>query len=452
MHVLITGVTGFIGSSLAARLLDRGARVTCLARGADGPDRARKAIAEAAAGFSFKVDVSKVDVLPYDFALIERNHAAKLADLDAAWHCAAHMTFNMKKLREAIDFNVGGTVALVEMLARVAPKKPRFYYMSTAYTGGVEATVIDEKLHLAPHVVNPYFVSKWAMELVLEKLSRADGSTASGNASVPSGDSGVPSGNESVPSGDSGVPSGRHHERSEGSAPPAPPAPPALPITVYRPTLVIGHTETGWYGGESYGLYNFLDAVWAGYIAGGTSMRIDIAPGTMHNYLPIDDLVYNAIALTELTTNREQFEVLIEEGTDNTNTDRLAWIAEGMDLALSLGKPRTVSDFAADFWIAVNKPFNRPEAGVRPFPFKSGKIAAMLGSQFRHHVLDHDIHVRLARWYKQNRLGEIERKVRAKGIVRTVRLANATGLSNALPKRPAGGLVAKEVARAHGLI
>ena len=272
--------------------------------------------------------------------------------------------------------------------------------MSTAYTGGVEASVIDEELHLAPHVVNPYFVSKWGTELVLEKLAR------------------------------SGV----------------------LSVTVYRPTLVIGHSETGWYGGESYGLYNFLDAVGAGVIAGGRSMNIDIAPGTMHNYLPVDDLVYNAIALTELAERREPFEVLIEEGTDNTNTDRVAWIAEGLGLDLTLGRPRTVADHALDLWIAVNKPFNRPEAGQRPFPFRSGKIASLLGSAFRHHVLDRDIHLRLVRWYKQHRLAGIEQKVSRQGVVRTVRFANATGLAAALPKKPAGGLVAKAVARAHGLI
>ena len=399
MHVLVTGATGFIGSSLVARLLDRGAAVTCLARGDDGPDRTRRAVAEAASGFGFTVDPSRVTVLPYDFAAVEANHASRLADLDAVWHCAAHMTFNNKRLREAIDFNVGGTLALVEMVARVA-RKPRFYYMSTAYTGGVEADVIDETLHLAPHVVNPYFVSKWGTELVLEKLAR-DG---------------------------------------------------VLPVTVYRPTLVIGHSQTGWYGGESYGLYNFLDAVGAGVIAGGRAMHIDIAPGTLHNYLPVDDLVYNAIALTELRENRDPFEVLIEEGTDNSNADRVAWIAEGMNLSLSLGKPRTMADNAVDLWISVNKPFNTPEAGVRPFPFKSGKIAKMLGPAYRHHVLDREIHLRLVRWYKEHRLADIERKVRRRAAVRVVRLVQASGIHHALPKRPGGGLVAKAVAQAHGLI
>lgn len=399
MHVLVTGATGFIGSALVARLLDRGARVTCLTRGSDGTARTRRAVANAARGFGLSVDPERVQVFPYDLAALEQR-ADALADLDAAWHCAAHMTFAWKKLREALDFNVGGTVALIELLARVARGKPRFYYASTAYTGGVEADVIGETLHLTPHLINPYFVSKWGAELVLEKLAR-DG---------------------------------------------------VLPITVWRPTLVIGHAETGWYGGESYGLYNFLDAVWAGWIAGARSMRLDIAPATEHNYVPIDDAVYNAIALTELQNGRPPFEVLIEEGTDNSNADRTAWIAEGLGLDLSLGRPRTVADHVVDIWISVNKPFNQAQAGVRPFPFQSGKIARLLGRGHRRHPLDREIHLRLIKWYKEHRLADIERQVLGQPAVRAVRLAHASGVQAALPKRPLAGLVAQACARAHGLI
>ena len=402
MHVLVTGATGFIGSALAARLLDRGAHVTCLARGEDGAERTRRAVAAAAAGFGFGgSDLSRLAVLPYDLSALETRHAAALADLDAAWHCAAHMTFSMRKLREAMDANVGGTVALVEMLARLARgAKPRFYYVSTAFTGGVEAGVIGETLHLAPHLINPYFVSKWGTELVLEKLAR-----------------------DAV-----------------------------LPVTVYRPTIVIGHAETGWYGGQSYGLYNFLDAAWAGRIAGGRAMRLDIWPETLHNYLPIDDLVYNAVSLTELpAAGRAPFEVLIEEGTDNSNADRVAWIAEGLGLELTFGRPRTVADHVVDLWVAVNKPFNQPEAGVRPFAFQSGKIPALLGGAYRRHPLDREIHLRLVRWYREHRLDEVERKVSAQGVVRTVRLAHVAGVQGALPKKPSAGLVARAVARAHGI-
>ena len=399
MHVLVTGATGFIGSSIAAALLHRGAAVTCLARGADGSERTRRAVAKAAAGFGFTIDPSRIQVLPYEPAALERS-AAQLADLTAVWHCAAHMTFAYKKLRDAIDVNVGGAVQLVQQIGRLARNTPRFYFCSTAYTGGVEAGVIGETLHLAPHLVNPYFVSKWGAELVLEKLARDH----------------------------------------------------VLPVTVYRPTLVVGHTQTGWYGGQSYGLYNFVDAVWAGRIAGGSTMRFDIATTTEHNYLPIDDLVYNAVALTGAASGRQPFEVMIEAGTDNPNADRVAWIAEGLDMKLAFGRPRTIADHVVDLWIAVNKPFNQPEAGVRPFTFTAANIRALLGSAYCHHVLDRQIHLTLVRWYRDHRLPEIERDARRRLPVRAVRLAHATGLQAVLPRRLAAMLVAREVARAHGIL
>jgi len=399
VHVLVTGATGFIGSAISARLLDRGARVTCLARGADGEARTREAIAGAAAGFGFAVDASRLDVLPYDVDALDR-HAARLADLTAVWHCAAHMTFAYKKLREAMDVNVGGTVALVRQIAKIAKQSPRVYFCSTAYTGGVESPSIGETLHLTPHLLNPYFVSKWGAELVLDKLAR-DG---------------------------------------------------VLPITVYRPTLVIGHSETGWYGGQSYGLYNFVDAVSAGRLAGGSTLRLDISPATEHNYVPIDDVVYNAEALTGLAHGREPFEVLIEAGTDNPNSDRVPWIAEGLGVTLEFGRPRTVADHVVDTWIAINKPFNQAAAGVRPFPFSASKISMLLGAGYRHHVLDRSIHLTLVRWYRDHRLPDVERSALGRAAVRTVRLAHATGLQAALPKRIAAQLVARDVARAHGIL
>jgi hypothetical protein len=143
---------------------------------------------------------------------------------------------------------------------------------------------------------------------------------------------------------------------------------------------------------------------------------------------------------------------MIEAGTDNPNSDRVAWIAEALDLQLAFGRPRTIADHVVDLWISVNKPFNQPEAGVRPFPFEAENIAALLGPAYAHHVLDRAIHLTLVRWYRDHRLPEIERAAGSRGPVRLVRLAHAAGLQAALPARLAAKLVAREVARAHGIL
>jgi hypothetical protein len=76
----------------------------------------------------------------------------------------------------------------------------------------------------------------------------------------------------------------------------------------------------------------------------------------------------------------------------------------------------------------------------------------MLGGSHRRHPLDRQIHLTLVRWYKQHRLAGIERQARSHPAVRAVRLAHAAGVQAVLPRKPAAGLVAQAVARAHGLL
>jgi hypothetical protein len=89
---------------------------------------------------------------------------------------------------------------------------------------------------------------------------------------------------------------------------------------------------------------------------------------------------------------------------------------------------------------------------VRPFAFNAANIRALLGSAYCHHVLDRQIHLTLVRWYRDHRLPAIEHDARRQLPVRFVRLAHAAGLQAVLPSRLAAGLVAREVARAHGIL
>ncbi|MEO8179307.1 MAG: SDR family oxidoreductase [Deltaproteobacteria bacterium] len=404
-NVLITGVTGFIGSCLAAALLARGGKVLCLVRGEARAERTLSRIEAAASGQGLELDAAwraRVEVAPYDLTVLEQEHAASLAELDVVWHLAAMLSFSSRKLRESMDFNVGGTHALYDLVRRCARGKPRFHYVSTAYTGGVEARSIREEVHLSPRLVNPYFVSKWCTELILEKLARSEN---------------------------------------------------ALPVTIYRPTLVVGHSQTGWYGGQSYGLYNFVDAVHAGNLTGRRRMHLDIAPGTHHNYIPIDDVIQNCVALSCQQERRRAFEVFHDTGTENSNRERVDWISQGLGLELRLGRPSTLADYVVDRWVSVNKPFNCEAVGPRPFPFESGGLSRLLGADYSHHAMDERLHLELVRSYREHTLKDVEARLFQRSrLASSLRFSILLGLTAILPKRPIAGLFAREVARAHGYI
>src|SRR6185369_13813371 len=91
--ILITGVTGYVGGALAARLLARGHAVVALARNDADGERSRRSVRRAAAGFGDELgaqDLARLRVLSGEVASLPDD---VLAGLDAVWHCAAEMSF-----------------------------------------------------------------------------------------------------------------------------------------------------------------------------------------------------------------------------------------------------------------------------------------------------------------------------------------------------------------------
>ena len=345
--VLITGVTGYIGGALAARLLARGHSVVALARNDADGERSKASVRRAAAGFGDELaaqDLARLRVLPSELATLPDD---ALAGLDAVWHCAAEMTFASRRLESSFSTNVGDTHALYERIRRASPRKPRFNYISTAYTGGIQAEVIGETLHLAPKLVNPYFVSKWAAELMLGECARR---------------------------------------------------PDALPVTLFRPSIVVGHTRTGWYGGKSFGPYNFIDGFHISASLGNRRMRVDIDPEISHNYVGVVDVVDNAVALTVEDVAQPHFSIVHALGTEMTNAERTRLIAEEMGLAVAFGRPRTIGDHALATWVYVNQRFNHTPAVVGRFPFAGSNLKRLLGERCSEHPVDAETLRRLTRW------------------------------------------------------
>jgi nucleoside-diphosphate-sugar epimerase len=399
-RVLVTGATGYIGGALVARLLSDGHQVIALSRNDEHGERTRQSVLDAARGFGLESNAAAtaLRVLP---ATLDGLPADAFWDLDAVWHCAAEMSFASRRLESSFATNVGDTHALYKHVARHARGRPRFNYVSTAYTGGIQADEIGEELHLAPKLVNPYFVSKWCAEMTLAELSRT---------------------------------------------------PNSLPVTLFRPTIVVGHSQTGWYGGKSFGPYNFIDAFHVSTSLGNRSMRVDIDPEVSHNYLAIDDLVENAATLTTGGVEQPPLSILHALGSEMSNRERTAIIAEEMGVKVVLARPKTVGDHALATWVSANKRFNEKPAVIGRFPFVGGNLKRMLGERYSEHPIDVATLRKLTRWYCDNRLSAVAR--RWKPAVRVplalMRFLHASGLERAvLPKTQSARLLLGGMARAY---
>ena len=127
-RILLTGGTGFIGSHIAARLLQNGHTIYFLAR-SDTRLSAEERVLHSMAPIS-RMPRNMYHVLEGD---LTSNLNFKLSDIDEAWHCAASLSFKEEE-EDRIDTlatNVGGTKNFLEFLSRI--KVRRAYFISTAY-------------------------------------------------------------------------------------------------------------------------------------------------------------------------------------------------------------------------------------------------------------------------------------------------------------------------------
>lgn len=357
--ILITGATGLVGSTLAAGFLQRGAEVVCLerpdSRRSDGAlERAKEKIAAAAKGFGTPLTDAmreKIHPVPYD---LDRLGSAEFADalrgVDLVWHCAAHMDFDVGQLEEAWSFNVLGTNAFYRLVQRACPKKPRFIFASTCYVAGLGEGPHPEAFHLAPRLHNPYVVSKWGCEAMLREMSREAG---------------------------------------------------ALPITLFREPFVTGHSQTGWYGGKRMVLYAVLDACHMIRAMGQNEITVRLRADVMHSYIPIDDLVNNAVALS-LDAKDEPLSIVHCLGTYLSSRRAGDAAEEVYGIKMGFGEPKTDADKAIDQFSAVYRHYHSPEAPAR-YTLDENRLPKLIGDKFQHHELDQKTLVRLMSWYANNR-------------------------------------------------
>src|SRR5262245_42477646 len=100
--VLVTGVTGFLGSHLTCRLLERGHHVVALARGnrtVSGRDRALETLAtvvdnpDRMRAYAERLEVLEGDIGKPGFGLSDETIRTVTPSISAVWHCAASLSF-----------------------------------------------------------------------------------------------------------------------------------------------------------------------------------------------------------------------------------------------------------------------------------------------------------------------------------------------------------------------
>jgi thioester reductase-like protein len=199
--ILLTGATGFLGMELLARLLERTEKtVFALIRGADDEEAdarlmdSARAVVREPERFRERLVAVRGDVTLPDLGLSDERRAFLAERIDEIVHSAASVSFTLP-LDRAREINVEGTRRMLE-LASLCDERGglrRFSHISTAYVAGSHRGEFGEDDYdVGQNFRNTYEQSKWEAEgLVREQCG-------------------------------------------------------SLPVTIFRPSIVVGEEETGW--------------------------------------------------------------------------------------------------------------------------------------------------------------------------------------------------------------
>jgi nucleoside-diphosphate-sugar epimerase len=308
-QILLTGATGFVGSALAAAFLSRGGRVVAVSRNDPSGERTARAIAGAADGFGTPLPsdaLQHLTTLSLEPARLEEvldRHT--LSGITDVWHCAANMTYALETLEETLETNLVMATRLYQLVAERSSSCSRFYQVSTAYTAGIERGHVAEELHFAPRLVNAYQMSKWCTEQALAHLA------ASGPA-----------------------------------------------LTIFRPTIVVGHRHTGWSTRKPFGYYMFVNAAHHAARRGIREFTFHIDPAHTPHLISIDDVVEAATALTARSSATARVEVL-HCATEPvlTTSDHAEIIGRTVGITVRCGEPRTSFDHLINRKVMHNREF-----------------------------------------------------------------------------------------------
>ncbi len=174
--ILLTGGTGFLGSHIAARLIEQGNRVILIVRSKPGIP-AEKRVGrlfdwhgvEPGQRMNIRAIEGRLECPDLD---LPPDAAALLQNIDEIIHCASNTSFAERKRSEVEAVNVTGLGYVLDLAERF--RCTRFHLVSTAYVAGIQAGACPEELANSPSFTNVYEETKSRAEwLAREHCSRA---------------------------------------------------------------------------------------------------------------------------------------------------------------------------------------------------------------------------------------------------------------------------------------
>ena len=178
--ILLTGATGYIGTSLLQKWLESSdARLVLLVRGKHG-ENPRKRIEGALAKlypagdglhFSARIEVAEGDVSFERFGLDETRYRDLASRVSRIIHCAAAARFDLA-LDEARRTNLGGTRNILDF-GKACSALKRIDYIGTAYVAGRRTGIIrEDELDKGQEHTNTYERSKMEAEKLVRESMR----------------------------------------------------------------------------------------------------------------------------------------------------------------------------------------------------------------------------------------------------------------------------------------
>jgi thioester reductase-like protein len=165
--VVLSGATGFVGSELLTRLLERGdRRVYALVRASDD-----EAAAARLPGHE-RLTAVAADIERPDLGLDRRTADAIADEATTVLHCAASVSFGLD-LEKSRRINVDGSRRMVELAERCAGRGDgleRLTYVSTAYVAGTHRGLFrEDQLDVGQRFRNSYERSKFEAETLVRE-------------------------------------------------------------------------------------------------------------------------------------------------------------------------------------------------------------------------------------------------------------------------------------------